>query len=744
MLAAFLLLAATAPVFAIKIKLSNGTTFNGNLASQNDNYVIMEIGGSKLSIAKTMIVAVEGLPPGVTITNTGSPAPAPSQSQAVTQPAAPPQSPAAADTVFGSAQNKPVEITLKNGVKYKGVIVSETENMITLQDENGSRATIYKNIIAEIPGRQVFAPVPAPAVEPPKTVPPPGASPVTDQQTTAPKQAIEGEARPSIPAVNQSKAEERPPVARSMPPETSPLEKTPEAPLSTPVPVVTQPAAAVPAAPAPRPVIAPPVQAAPPAPAAVAPSKRPDGKHEILLKTGTVFVGTIVSENDRFLSFSTKEGTTINILKRLIRKLDGVPYVMNEAAASPMDTSSQLKKTALTSAVGTGKGTTALEKTGEAKPSVIKRRMMPVIAIKPGVSMAELMDSLKSTYRDQRAVSARQIGTMGQWATGAISALVARLGDTAGAQEFPSPETDSVTREKLLPPGFEAARALSRIGPEAIDELKRGTRSGNMLVRERSVFGCGEAQDIGLLPTLQQALKDDDPHVRAIAAHGLRFNDASDALVRSLGDLDGDVRTFAAATLGELRNPGAVKPLIAALKDVRPSVRAQAAIALGRVGVKEAIAPVAELVNDMTPQVREKGAIALGMFKDSTAVPPLLIAITDVDPHVRTAAAQALGELRDPRAIPSLYSAMQEKNDTVRTAVESALKQLTEIPLLIAALDDENSLVRENAAYILWLMTGTDLGQDKKAWTEWFADQGKAPVKKVEPEKMDKGEKKKK
>jgi HEAT repeat protein len=496
------------------------------------------------------------------------------------------------------------------------------------------------------------------------------------------------------------------------------------------------PASAPPAVPAPAPTSAPSIapQVPPPPPAVPVPVKRADGKHELLLKNGTVFIGTIVSENDRFLSFGTSEGTTINILKRLIRKLDGVPYVIQTAAASPLDTSSQLKRIA--PAGPAPEKTAAAAPPQQAKPAVIKRRQLPNIAIKPGVSMAELIDSLKSTFPDQRAVSARQIGTMGQWATGSIGALAALLADTAGSRELPPLDSDSASMEKMLPPGFEAARALIRIGPKGIDELRRGTQSGNPLVRQRSVFGCSESQETNLLAVFQAALKDDDPRVRAMAVRGLRFNDAKDALVNTLDDRDGDVRTVAASALGELRSPGAVKSLIVALKDVRPSVRTQAALSLAKIGAKEAIAPISALASDMESPVRENAVTALGMLKDTASTAPLLLAMADPNPNVRTAAVKSLAALYDPRAIPSLYTAMQEKNDTVRAAVESAIKQLTEIPLLISALDNENSLVRGNVAYILWLMTGKDLGQDKKAWTEWYAEQGKAP-KKTAPAKAE-------
>jgi HEAT repeat protein len=671
----FFLALAVAPVFAAKVKLSNGTTFNGKLVSQNDNSITLDITGRKVSIAKSMIVSAEGLPPGVFIppstTSADEPAPA----------VQPVPVPASASVTAPVAPPAPVQAT----VVPPPVVPAPAQQQPTI-------------ITFPAPVQSAVVPPPVVPVQP---EPASGTSPAPLQSTTSPNNG---------------------PVSQQ------PL---PQAQANNPV---------VPAVPPPpAPAVVAPVQPPPP-PAAIASVKRADGKSEIVLKNGTVFIGTVTAENDRFLSFSTSEGTTINILKRLIRKLDGVPYVMTAATMSPIDTSSQLK---LTASAGAAVSTMAAAKKDDAKQVAPKRRILPDIAIKPGVSMAELIDSLKSTYRDQRAVSARQIGTMGQWATGSISSLVVLLGDTAGAQELPPLETDSATLQKLLPPGFEAARALARIGPQAYDELKRDARSGNQLVRSRAIFGCGEAQDAGLLPSMQQALKDDDPHVRAMAAHGLRFTEATGALVQTLGDLDGDVRAFAASTLGDLRGPLVVKALIAALKDVKPSVRAQAALSLGRANASEAILPIAGLVGDPEPLVREKAVMALGALKDTAAVPALLNAMTDAQPHVRIAAAGALTEIRDPRAIPSLYSAVEEKNDTVRAAVEAALMQLTEIPLLIAALDNENSLVRENVAYILWLMTGADLGQDKKAWINWFAEQGKEPVKKVEPVTQEKVEKKK-
>jgi small nuclear ribonucleoprotein (snRNP)-like protein len=136
-------------------------------------------------------------------------------------------------------------------------------------------------------------------------------------------------------------------------------------------------------------------------------------------------------------------------------------------------------------------------------------------------------------------------------------------------------------------------------------------------------------------------------------------------------------------------------------------------------------AAVAELVKalaDPSAETRQKSVSALGAMGDTIAVLPLAAALRDSDGAVRMAAAEALGDLRDPRAILPLCAALQERVDAVAAAVRFSLKLHTEIPLLIGALDNQNSLVRENAALVLWLMTGKNFGNDKQGWVDWYAE----------------------
>ena len=56
-----------------------------------------------------------------------------------------------------------------------------------------------------------------------------------------------------------------------------------------------------------------------------------------------------------------------------------------------------------------------------------------------------------------------------------------------------------------------------------------------------------------------------------------------EGIIATLKDKDGDVRWWAAKSLGELKDPRAVEPLISALKDEDENVRRTAAEALEKI-----------------------------------------------------------------------------------------------------------------------------------------------------------------
>jgi HEAT repeat protein len=74
---------------------------------------------------------------------------------------------------------------------------------------------------------------------------------------------------------------------------------------------------------------------------------------------------------------------------------------------------------------------------------------------------------------------------------------------------------------------------------------------------------------------------------------------------------------------------------------------------------------------------------------------------------------------RDTRAIEPLAAAARDDNPDVRAAAGTALELHTDVGLLIDALDEPTPLVRKNAEYALFLMTGRDFGADSERWRQW-------------------------
>jgi HEAT repeat protein len=190
--------------------------------------------------------------------------------------------------------------------------------------------------------------------------------------------------------------------------------------------------------------------------------------------------------------------------------------------------------------------------------------------------------------------------------------------------------------------------------------------------------------------------------------------------MKATNDNDEIVRVAAVTALGRIGDPASGSPLIVALGDVNPPVRSAAAAALGKFGGRTAIAPLAAALGDPERSVRLSAVVALASIRDTAAVPPLIACLKDRDSEVVIAAAKALGEIRDPRAVSPLKSALLTCPESARWTVGLSLKLLTEIPLLIGALDNGDSLVRRNAEYLLWLITGKKLGYDKAVWANWF------------------------
>ena len=134
-------------------------------------------------------------------------------------------------------------------------------------------------------------------------------------------------------------------------------------------------------------------------------------------------------------------------------------------------------------------------------------------------------------------------------------------------------DTDKMVREQ-------AALALSAIGKNAIEPLKKAMEDPKWETRYRAVEALGKIADRQVVVPLITALKDKQDHVRYMAAKGLRDvqdSRAIDPLIALLSDENDFVRTMAAKGLGKVGGEKARAALVKAL-DHEQNARVRAAI----------------------------------------------------------------------------------------------------------------------------------------------------------------------
>jgi HEAT repeat protein len=187
--------------------------------------------------------------------------------------------------------------------------------------------------------------------------------------------------------------------------------------------------------------------------------------------------------------------------------------------------------------------------------------------------------------------------------------------------------------------------------------------------------------------TLDAALRDlttsRSPKARAEAAHALgdvvdpvERARAGAALIAALDDDRPEVRTEAAASLGEIGDAGAVAPLVKRLDDGSPTVRQAAAIALGTLRAADGFAPLVTALHEGPADLRFQAATSLAEIDPVAAYDPLVAALDDSDPQVLGAIALSLGALEDGRAVGHLARLLEHAAATVRFDAAYALSQL--------------------------------------------------------------------
>lgn len=226
-------------------------------------------------------------------------------------------------------------------------------------------------------------------------------------------------------------------------------------------------------------------------------------------------------------------------------------------------------------------------------------------------------------------------------------------------------------------------------------------------------FVCEVAEDVASVvfrDKLKGFLKDEDGHVRAVAARGLanigkemdiallkemmadNYADVQDSSVAALakyGDAldieefmamlkDGNpvLRTGAANLLGKLKALQAVPALGFALKDGNVNVRRAVVGALSNIGTADSVKHLSLALTDEDTDVRSSAALSLGMVGEEGAIVPLCLLLNDPDDMVKVAAIKSLGMLRMPETVGALIKKLSDENGFVVTTAIGSLGRL--------------------------------------------------------------------
>src|SRR6185436_15887353 len=138
-----------------------------------------------------------------------------------------------------------------------------------------------------------------------------------------------------------------------------------------------------------------------------------------------------------------------------------------------------------------------------------------------------------------------------------------------------------------------------------------------------------------------------------------------------------------------------------ALRNDDPRIRATAAISVrdGRLA-----ADLGALLADPVPGVRAAAVSGLGGLEGDEALGYVLAATADADPSVAQAALDVLGARRDPRAVPRAERLVGSTQPAIRGAAARALVLLDALPLRRAAV--ERALADREPAVQLAVLDG--------------------------------------
>lgn len=197
----------------------------------------------------------------------------------------------------------------------------------------------------------------------------------------------------------------------------------------------------------------------------------------------------------------------------------------------------------------------------------------------------------------------------------------------------------------------------------------------------------------------EKLLKDDDGHIRSIAAIALsKIGDpkAIEPIKMLLTDPYEDVQESAVEALSRLGSWLSVDELITMLHDVNPTLRKNAALILGKIGAQEAVTALGFALKDGNVDVRKACVEAFSLLKTEYSIKFLILALTDEEPYIRVSSALSLGRIGGEGVFEALSLLLSDSDDFVRVAVSKAFGMLNDkraVEPLIGLLSDKNGFV---------------------------------------------------
>lgn len=249
-------------------------------------------------------------------------------------------------------------------------------------------------------------------------------------------------------------------------------------------------------------------------------------------------------------------------------------------------------------------------------------------------------------------------------------------------------------------------KALVFIGSENPESLLKLFQTDNS---HQLRFICDVAGEIAspvYYDVLEDLLKNDDGHVRAIAARSIStlgnrrakekliklltdpYEDVQETAVNALNNLKDTLNTDElldmlksenhflrrniARLLGKIKAEDAVTALGFALKDEKIMVRKEVVEALSSIGTPEAVRYLTNALTDEDPDIRISVTLSLGAIGGEGILDLLIILAADQENFVRVSAAKALGMLKDRGAVKTLIRLLSDRSGfVVSTAIES-------------------------------------------------------------------------